>query len=115
MSAARSRASVYVLGVLLALASGWVQVRIHDLLFTALLVLASAMLLGGLRPQGPWRWALLFLLLVPLLQGAAAFFVIEKPTRAEIYESFLVFLPGIVGAYGGAVLRRAVQSVWIEK
>jgi hypothetical protein len=103
--------SIHVLGILLALASGWVQVRIHDLLFTALLVLASAMLLGGLQPPRPWRWAVLFLVVVPLMQLLAPLLAVERPTRAEVYEAFLVFLPGIVGAYGGAMLRRAVHSI----
>jgi len=102
---------IYVFGILLAVASGWVQVRVHDLLLTALLVLASAMLLGSLSPEKPWRWAVLFLIVVPPMQELAPVFAIEKPIRAEILESFLAFLPGIVGAYGGAVLRRAVHAL----
>ena len=115
MRYARTDASIYALGFFLALASAWVQVRIHDLLFTALLVLASAMLLGVLRPERPWRWSVLLLLVTPLMQGLARFRVVEQPRRAEVYESFLAFLPAMVGAYGGAVLRRAVQSVWSKK
>jgi hypothetical protein len=104
-------AGIYVFGILLAVASGWVQIRIHDLLLTALLVLASAMLLGSLSPQKPWRWAVLFLIVVPLMQLLAPIFAVEKPIRAETLESFLVFLPAIVGAYGGSVLRRAVHAL----
>ena len=111
----RSDASIYALGFILAVASGWMQVRIHDLALTALLVLASAMLLGALRPHRPWRWAVLFLLVIPPMQGLARFFMGYKPTRAEVYESFLAFLPAIAGVFGGSVLRRAVQRVWSEK
>lgn len=103
--------SIYLLGIFLALASGWLHVRIHDLLLTALMVLASGMLLGALRPERPWRWAVLFLIAIPGVQLLAPFLAIEKPTRAEVIESFLAFLPGIVGAYGGAVLRRALQTL----
>jgi ABC-type multidrug transport system permease subunit len=102
---------IYAFGVVLALGSGWVQIRIHDLLLTALVVLASAMLLGSLSPQKPWRWAVLFLIVVPLMQLLAPLFAVEKPVRAETLESFLVFLPAIVGAYGGSVLRRAVHAL----
>jgi len=35
----------------------------------------------------------------------------EKPYRAQIYESFLGFLTGIAGAYGGAVVRRGVGEL----
>ncbi|HEX4486599.1 MAG TPA: hypothetical protein VH088_10055 [Terriglobales bacterium] len=101
----------YVLGILLALASGWVQVRIHDLLLTALMVLASSMLLGALKPEKPWRWAVLFLIIIPVMQLSVPFLAIEKPTRAEILESVLVFLPAVVGAYGGSVLKKAVHAL----
>src|SRR3977135_3876937 len=107
----KSALSIYVLGILLAIASGWVQVTIHDLLLTALAVLASSTLLGALLPERPWGWAILFLIVVPLMQVLAPVLAIEKCTRAEVFESILAFLPGIVGAYGGAVLRRSVQSV----
>ena len=115
MSTWRSDGSIYLLGIFLALASGWLQITVHDLLFTALLVLASALLLGVLRPRQPWRWAILFLALVPLMQAWARLLLLEKPTPAEVYESLLVFLPGTVGAYGGAVLREALQRVWSGK
>jgi hypothetical protein len=35
----------------------------------------------------------------------------QRPNRAEIYESFLAFLPGIAGAYGGAMLRGVVNNL----
>ena len=68
MSTPRSDGASYFLSVVLALASGWLQIKVHDLLFTALLVVASAMVLGAMRPQSPWRWAILFPFVVPLTQ-----------------------------------------------
>jgi hypothetical protein len=35
----------------------------------------------------------------------------QKPYRAQIYESFLAFLPGIAGAYGGSLLRLAFTNI----
>jgi hypothetical protein len=35
----------------------------------------------------------------------------QKPYRAQIYESFLAFLPGFAGAYGGALLRGVLDNV----
>ena len=46
----------YLLAALAGLGTGWVDVAINDLLFTALLVLVASMLLGLLRPRWPWRW-----------------------------------------------------------
>jgi hypothetical protein len=34
-----------------------------------------------------------------------------KAARAQIYGSFLTVLPGIVGAYGGAVVRRVAENL----
>ena len=115
MNTACGDSSVYILGVLFALAGGWLQIEVHDLLLTALLVVASAMLLGATSPRKPWRWAILFALLVPLTQLLARFVLVEKPMRAEVYESLLLFLPGMAGAYGGALLRQALQRVWSGK
>ena len=85
---------------------------VGDLLLTALFVLMATMILGGLRPDRPWRWTLTVAAFVPLLQLAAYAALTEKPYRAQIYESFLGFLTGIAGAYGGATARRVVEKLW---
>ncbi len=86
--------------------------ELGDLLLTALFVLAATMLLGALRPQRPWRWTLLVAAFVPLVQLAAYVALTEKPYRAQIYESFLGFLTGVAGAYGGATARRGWRELW---
>jgi len=40
----------YMLAALCGVGAGWADVAVNDLLFTALLVLASCMMLGMLRP-----------------------------------------------------------------
>jgi len=105
---------ICLLAVFLGICAGVLDVKIGDLLLTALFVLASTMLLGALRPQRPWRWILLVGIFVPLLQVLAYFFLTEKPYRAQIYESFLGFLTGTAGAYAGSVGRRAVEEILRE-
>ena len=107
-----SDAGVYVFGVLLGLCAGWLDVKIGDLLLTALFVLASTMLLGALRPEKPWRWTLLVAIFVPTLQLGAYLLSTQKPYRAQIYESFLGFLTGVAGAYSGAAGRRGLNELW---
>jgi hypothetical protein len=34
-----------------------------------------------------------------------------KSSRAQIYGSFLAFLPGIAGAYGGSVMRAVIENL----
>jgi hypothetical protein len=111
MADARDR-GIYILGGVLGLVAGVLDVKFGDLLLTALFVLASTMLLGALRPQRPWRWTLLVAAFVPLVQLIAYVVLTEKPYRAQIYESFLGFLTGIAGAYGGATARRGLKELW---
>jgi hypothetical protein len=106
---------VYLLGALLGLVAGCLDVQIGDLLLTALFVLASTMFLGALRPARAWRWMLVVAVFVPALQALAYLFLADKPYRAEIYESFLGFVTGTAGAYAGAAGRRAFDVIFRGK
>jgi ABC-type multidrug transport system permease subunit len=101
----------YLFAALCGIGTGWADVAINDLLFTALLVLASCMLLGLLRPRWPWRWVIAVGVFIPLTELAAYLISTVKPTRAQIWGSFLASLPGIAGAYGGALMRRAIEHL----
>ena len=101
----------YGLAVLFGGLAGWANVKIGDLLFTALLVLAPCMLLGALRPSRPWRWVVVIGVFVPIVELLAYLVMTQKPYRAQIYESFLAFLPGIAGAYGGSLMRRVIDNL----
>ena len=103
----RSDRRIYWLGSSLGLCAGFLEAKFGDLLLTALFVLASTMLLGVLRPTRPWRWTVIVGVFVPVVQLIAYLSLTQKPYRAQIYESLLGFLPGIAGAYGGALGRRA--------
>src|SRR3954453_17194209 len=104
-SASKSDLRVYLAAVLLGMSAGYLDARI-DLLLTALLVLLSTMLLGILRPERPWRWLIIVGPCVPAMMLLSYFLFTEKPYRAQIYESFLGFLTGAAGAYGGAACRK---------
>jgi len=84
---------------------------VDDLLFTALLVLLSCILLGMLRPRWPWRWVVTVGVFIPVTELAAYLIRTVKPSRAQIYGSFLAFLPGIAGAYGGSVMRAVMDNL----
>lgn len=101
----------YLLAAVCGIGAGCADLLVNDLLFTALLVVSSCLLLGILRPRWPWRWVLIVGIFVPLTEFAAYLILTVKPTRAQIYGSFLAFLPGIAGAYGGSFLRRVVDNL----
>jgi hypothetical protein len=113
--ARRSDMLFYALAAVLGILTGVVNVKVGDLLFTALLVVASCMLLSALRPRRPWRWVLIVGIIVPMVQLLAYLVVSQRPSRADIWEPFLAFLPGIAGAYGGSIMRGVIDNILHEK
>jgi hypothetical protein len=105
----------YVLAVMLGALAGWLDIKVGDLLLTAIAVLAANMLLGFLSPRKPWRWVVLIGMFVPIVEWLAYFFLSQKPERAQIYESFLAFVPGIAGAYGASIGRNVVDNLFAKK
>ena len=102
---------VYALAAFLGIVAGCADVAVDDLLLTALLVVSGCMLLGLLRPRWPWRWVLIVGAFVPLTELAAYLALTVKPTRAQIGGSFLAFLTGIAGAYGGSAMRGVIDNL----
>jgi hypothetical protein len=111
-AAQKSDIAIYFLGSVFGIAAGFIDIKIGDLLFTALIVLISTLILGTLRPQRPWRWTVMVATFVPALQLLAYLLLTQKPSRAQIYESFLCFLAGVAGAYGGSVAHRGWQELF---
>jgi hypothetical protein len=105
----------YLLAALSGALAGWLNIKVGDLLLTAMTVLVANMLLGFLSPRRPWRWVLVVGAFVPIVEWLAYFFLSQKPERAQIYESFLAFFPGIAGAYGGAVGRNVIANLLGKK
>ena len=105
----------YVPAIVAGALAGWLDIKVGDLLLTAMVVLAANMLLGFLSPRNPWRWVVIVGVSVPLVEWLAYAFLTQKPERAQIFESFLAFLPGIAGAYGGAMGRGVVDNLFAKK
>ena len=103
---------IYILGVVLGIGAGVLDLIVGDLLGTALFVLISTMVLGVLRPEKPWRWTVIVGIFVPLVRVGAYLLFGQKPYRAQVYESALGFVTGIAGAYSGAVARRASHELF---
>jgi hypothetical protein len=109
--AAKYDLAYYMLAALCGIGTGWADVAINDLLFTALLALSSCMLLGWLRPRWAWRWVVTVGIFVPLTELGAYLITTIRPTRAQLWGSFLAALPGIAGAYGASFMRRVFDNL----
>lgn len=108
----RTEILIYFLAVLLGLAAGLLEVTISDLLVTAIFVMFATMVLGFIRPQRAWRWTLIVAVFVPLFRLAAYFLLNQYSDRAQIWESALGFVTGMVGAYAGVLGRRGVDELF---
>ena len=106
----------YVSGTVCGILAGIAHITIGDPLLTALVVLMATMGLGFARPVRPWRWVLLVGLLVPVVMLSANLLHYYRTlTRAGLYGSVLIILPGIAGAYGGAFGRKFVRVMFQGK
>ena len=112
----KSDALFYVIAVVLGILCGAVHVAVQDPLLTALAVLASTMVLGYVRPARPWRWVLIIGALVPIVLTAANLLGYYRDlSRAGLYGSVLIVLPGVAGAYGGHFGRAFIEIMFGKK
>jgi hypothetical protein len=84
----KSDVPIYAFAVLVGICAGILDLRLHDVLITALFVLVSTLALGFIRPRRPWRWILVVAPFVPLLQLMAYLLLNWKPYRAQIWECY---------------------------
>jgi hypothetical protein len=112
-AARQSDVLFYIIAIALGALAGLAHIGIGDPLITALVVLASTMFLGFMRPEQPWRWTLAVGIMVPLIMiGAHLAGRYANFTRAGIYGSVLLILPGFAGAYGGFFGRKFMTEVF---
>jgi len=95
--------------------AGWMDIKVGDLLFTAMIVLASCIADGVAAAAEAVALGFAGRDLCADYGVACLFPLVQKPMRAQIYESFLAFLPGIAGAYAGAMGRGVVDNLFPNK
>ncbi len=78
----------------------------------ALMVLAFAGLLGFSQPRNAWRWAIIVALGLPLahLTLRQLGFQSRDPVSPGEYATLIALIPAFIGAYGGVLIRRAIQT-----
>jgi hypothetical protein len=99
----------YILGFIFGIGAGIADVRVGDLLVTAILVMLATLVLGLLQPERAWRWMVVVGVCVPATQLLAHFFLKQRIDPSHVYLSFSSFLTGTVGAYAGAFARMGID------
>lgn len=111
----KSDALHYIFAVVLGIGAGIVDIRLSDLLVTAVFVMIATMILGLLRPARAWRWMVIVAACVPMVQLAAHFALQEKFYSSHIYLAFSGFLTGTAGAYAGAFARMGIDLLMLPE
>lgn len=108
----RSDALIYAWAILFGICAGVVEVKLADILITAVSVLIFTLILGFIRPRRAWRWIAVVGVFVPLARVAVFLAFGQRPYKAQIWASGLGFLTGIAGSYAGAMLRLGVDTLF---
>ena len=111
----RSDLPIYGLAIIFGVCAGFIEVKLGDILITAVTVLISTLVLGFLRPQHAWRWIAVVGIFVPLARVAAYVVLGQKPYKAQIWAAALGFVTGIAGSYGGGMLRLGVDTLFRDR
>jgi hypothetical protein len=106
---------VYALAALLGLAAGILEITVGDLLVTAIFVMFATMALGFIRPHRAWLWTVIVAVFVPGSRLTAYLVLNQRSDRAQIWESALAIVIGIVGAYAGVLGRRGVDELFRKR
>ncbi len=101
---------LHLLTFFLGVITGFIGYGTDDPQFPVLLLLVFGFFAGFAQPKRAWLWALLLAVWVPLFELAAVAVGASKGQLSSALESFIVFLPAFLGAYGGVLVNRAAHS-----
>jgi hypothetical protein len=104
----------WIAGLILGGFTGFLQVRIEDPTLSGVCLVAINLFLAFMRPRRAWRWGVLTALCLPAAE-LLAYLTREQPTRAMIGGSFVGLAPALAAAFGGAVIRRAINTLFPPK
>jgi NO-binding membrane sensor protein with MHYT domain len=96
------------LALILGLAIGWIDLRTTEVIVTIVPLLGAGLLLGLLQPASAWRWAVLEVLGLPIMEEVATLtgMPTAEPVQFDIRIVIVAFVFALSGAYVGAFLRR---------
>ncbi len=106
---ARPQLWQYLFAVFLGVLTGWFDLRTDEVSLTILLLVVFGLFLGFAQPRHAWRWALILAVWVPLGAFVAGTLRLNGVVQAEPnwLASLFAFVPALVGAYGGALVKWA--------
>ena len=100
------------LAVVLGLAIGWLDLHTTEVFVTIVALLGAGLFLGLLQPTLAWRWAVLEVLGLPIMEGVAVLMEARtaEPVHFDIRIVIVAFAFALLGVYGGVFIRRVVRA-----
>jgi hypothetical protein len=104
----------YLVGAALVALMIWLDLRLDDAGVTFILVSLFPMVLAIWRSDRPWRW-LIFFSLPLIVESFLAAYPLHMVRDKNPAYSIVAIVPAGMGAYLGALCRRAVDLLWQKK
>ncbi len=95
----------------LSAVAAWLDLLLHDISISLIIVLAIAMLIGTSWRERAWRWAVLTGLSVPVSHLIRDTLIHHDPLAPSL-ALVASFIPSFVGAYMGAFLNKMVSALF---
>ncbi len=101
----------HVLALFLGLLTAFIDQQGDDPQFTVLLLLTFGLFLGVLKPEKPWRWALLISIWVPMTSMLRV--VVDARADAFVRHgviAMIALIPACIGVYAGRMIHSAKRG-----
>jgi hypothetical protein len=100
------------LALFLGLVAGFLDLQVTEVIVTILALLIFGLLLGLLQPSAAWRWAILIVIGLPIMELVAMIIGLQtaEPTRFDLRISLVALVFALFGAYIGVFIRHMVRT-----
>ena len=101
-----------ILSLVLGLGVGWLDLQVTEVILTVVALMITGLLLGLIQPKSAWRWALLIVTGLPVMQLAALNLNLRtaEPVHFEFLITLVAMAFALMGAYAGVFVRYILRT-----
>jgi hypothetical protein len=107
----RSNIIAWVTAIALTIVAAFLDLLLHDISISLVIVLAIALLVGTIWRERAWRWGIVTGLSVPVPHLIRDTLIRHDPLAPSL-ALVASFIPSFVGAYMGAFLNKMVSALF---
>ena len=101
-----------ILAFLLSLVIGWIDLQVTEVMVTILMLLSGGLLFGLIQPVAAWRWGILLVIGLPIMELAAMGlgFQTAEPVQVDLRITLVALAFTLLGAYSGVLIRNSLRN-----